>query len=136
MIDKLDLRVPYSSVLCPAVDRYIRWAPAESYSSRVRPSMHYAGKADLRPIGLDAVLHLECRHGQKNSKLEVLDVGKKPYSEIVNIIESVAEVNPDELGIMRVDLTADVAGILLISSSLALSCQRLNCFRFFHTSIA
>jgi hypothetical protein len=111
MIDKLDLRIPYSCALRPAVQSYIRWQPSDSYSSRVRPAMHYAGKADLRPIGIDGILNVQCKHGKKDSKLEVLDVGKKPYSEIVNLIESVAQVNPDELGIMRIDLTADVPGV-------------------------
>jgi hypothetical protein len=73
--------------------------------------MHYAGRADLRPVGIDAILHLQCKHGQKHSKLEVLDVGKKPYSEIVSLIEDVAEVDRDQLGIMRIDLTADVRGV-------------------------
>jgi len=111
MIDKLDLRIPHYSVLRPFIEAYIRWGPSETYSSRVRPALHYLGKADLRPLGIDAILHIQCKHGEKDSKLEVLDVGKKPYSRIVNLVENVARVNPDELGIMRIDLTADVRGI-------------------------
>jgi hypothetical protein len=77
----------------------------------VRPALHYAGKADLRTVGIDAILHVQCKHGDSHSKLEVLDVGKKPYSEIVNLIESVTETNPETLGVMRIDLTADVKGV-------------------------
>jgi hypothetical protein len=54
---------------------------------------------------------VQCKHGDNHSKLEVLDVGKKPYSEIVDLIETVTEASPEELGIMRVDLTADVRGV-------------------------
>ena len=107
MIDKLDLRIPQGTIWRPAVASYIRPHPWESYSSRVRPSLHYAGRADLREIGKDALLHLQCKHGDHDSKLEILDVGKKTYSEMVQLIESVVELNPDALGIMRIDLAAD-----------------------------
>ena len=111
MIDKLDLRIPYGSSLRAPVEAYIRWEPSETYSSRVRPTLHYAGKADLRPIGIDAILHIQCKHGTRDSKLELLDADKKHYSKFVSLIDDVAEVNPDELGIMRIDLTADVRDI-------------------------
>lgn len=99
------------AVLRAAVRDYTRGLPWESYSSRVRPALHYAGKADLRSVGIDALLHIQCKHGDSHSKLEVLDVGKKPYSEIVSLIESVTEARPEALGIMRIDLTADVRGV-------------------------
>jgi hypothetical protein len=54
---------------------------------------------------------VQCKHGDNHSKLEVLDAGKKSYSEIVNLIESVTKANPQDLGIMRIDLTADVGGV-------------------------
>lgn len=111
MIDKLDLRIPQGGVLRPIVRDYTRGQPWESYSSRVRPTLHYTGKADLRAVGIDAILHVQCKHGDKHSKLEVLDVGKKPYSEIVRLIDAVTDAKPWELGIMRIDLTADVQGV-------------------------
>jgi hypothetical protein len=109
MIDKLDLRACASSMLRPQVSEYIRTVNPDEFSHRIRPSAHYAGKCDLRPIGLDAILFLNCKHQQThNHKLEVLDVGKKTYSEIVQIAESVFDSNPDSLGVMRIDLTADI----------------------------
>jgi hypothetical protein len=111
MIDKLDLRIPQGCAWRSPVRAFTRGQPWETYSSRVHPSQHYAGRADLREIGIDAILHLECKHGDNNSKLEVLDVGKKLYSDIVRLIENVAVVSPDQLGIMRIDLTADVPGV-------------------------
>jgi hypothetical protein len=111
LIDKLDLRIPAGSVLTPAVREFTRPAPYDSYSSRVRPAFHYTGRADLRPIGIDAILHMSCRHGDKHNKLEILDVGKKPYSEIVQLIESVTSVDPNSFGVMRIDLTADIPDV-------------------------
>ena len=107
MIDKLDLRIPQGTIWRPAVACLTSLHPWESYSSRVRPTQHYAGRADLREIGIDALLHLQCKRGDHDSKLEILDVGTKTYSEMVQQIESVVEVNPDGLGIMRIDLAAD-----------------------------
>jgi hypothetical protein len=111
MIEKLDLRIPSGSILRPAVRDYTRALPYETYTSRLRPAAHYAGKADLRGIGIDAILHMQCKHGDKHHKLEVLDAGKKPYSDIVQLIDSVTMSNPDGMGIMRIDLTADVKNV-------------------------
>jgi len=111
MIDKLDLRIPNGSTFCPTVRNYTRCLPYESYSARVRPAVHYAGKADLRHVGIDGILHVQCKHGDHHHKLEILDVGKKPYSEIVELIESVTTTKPESMGIMRVDLTADVLDV-------------------------
>jgi hypothetical protein len=111
MIDKLDLRIPRGTMWRPAVARLTSLHPLESYSSRVRPTLHYAGRADLREIGIDAFLHLQCKHGDHDSKLEILDVGKKTYSEIFAVIESVAQVDPTQLAIMRMDLAGDLADV-------------------------
>jgi hypothetical protein len=60
---------------------------------------------------LDALLHLQSKHGEPNHKLELLDIGKKSYSEIIHLIESVTDADPMKLGIMRIDLTADVPNV-------------------------
>jgi hypothetical protein len=111
MIDKLDLRIPTDARFSPAVEKVFSYDPLTPFSVRVQPAQHYEGRTDLRAVGLDAILHVKCKHGDKHSKLEVLDVGKKPHSEIVKLIEDVARVNPNRLGIMRIDLTADVPGV-------------------------
>jgi hypothetical protein len=111
MIDKLDLRIPRNANLRKEVSDYIRGLPYETYTSRVRPAVHYAGKADLRPIGIDALLHVQCKHGDKHHKLEFFNVGEKRYSEIAELIDSVTDAPPAAMGIMRIDLTADVKGI-------------------------
>jgi hypothetical protein len=108
VIDKLDLRILAGIALRPAVRELTRPTPYDTYSSRVCPALHYTGRADLRAVGIDAILHMSCRHGDHHHKLEILDAGKKHYSELAETVESVADVDPDSLGTMRIDLTADI----------------------------
>ena len=98
VIDKLDLRIRSGSVLRPAVREYTRGLPYETYTARVRPAVHYTGNADLRSVGIDAILHVQCKHGDKHHKLEVLDAGKKPYSEIVGLVAIGDRSGPGEYG--------------------------------------
>jgi hypothetical protein len=111
VIDKLDLRIPPHTGFSRAVAEFTRGLPYSSFTTRVRPAVHYSGKADLRPIGIDALLHLQCKHGERSHKLEILDAGKKPYSEITALIERVTDASPENWGIMRVDLAADVRDV-------------------------
>jgi hypothetical protein len=111
MIDKLDLRIPKDAFLRPAVERIFCYDPLVPYPKRVQPALRYEGRADLRPVGIDAILHVKFKQGDRHSKLEILDVGEKTLSEIVALIEGVADVRLDSLGIMRIDLTADVPGV-------------------------
>jgi hypothetical protein len=111
MIDKLDLRIPQNAVWRPRIERILSFDPWTPSSAHLQSAIHYEKKTDLRAVGIDAILHFRCRHGAKHSKLEILDTGKKPYSEIVSIIERVAKVRLDRLGIMRIDLTADLPGV-------------------------
>jgi hypothetical protein len=113
MFDKLDLRAPASALLRPEVSRYIRGFKCD-YSHRVTPNAYYGGKCDLRPLGLDVILFLNCKFQKgHNHKLEILDTAKKCYSDFVFLAESVFDVNPDSLGTMRADLTADVSDVPL-----------------------
>jgi hypothetical protein len=108
MIDKLDLRAPSFCLLRPEVSRYVR-VLGDAYSHRVKPNSYYSGRCDLRPMDIDGILFLNCKFPRShNHKLEILDAGKKSYSDFVRIAESVFDVNPDSLGIMRIDLTVDV----------------------------
>ena len=111
MIDKLDLRIPQNAVLRPCIERIFSFDPFLPSAAHAKPAVHYEARTDLRTIGIDAIFHFRCKHGPKNSKLEILDVGEKTFSEIVNTIDRVAKVSLDRLGIMRIDLTADVPGV-------------------------
>lgn len=112
MIDKLDLRIPGHAFFTPEVSRFIREIDYTGGILRTRRSQYYLGVADLRPLGIDALLHVEYRfRAPHDSKLEILDVGKKSYSEMCTLIESVMPSDPDELGVMRLDLCADIPNV-------------------------
>jgi hypothetical protein len=112
MIDKLDLRAPSFATLRPLVRQYVRVVNHDEYSVRLRPNAYYSNRCDLRPLGIDAMLFLNAKfQSEHNHKLELLDTGKKTYSEFVEIAEAVFDLDPDSLGTMRIDLTADVADV-------------------------
>jgi hypothetical protein len=112
VIDKADLKVPYSA----SFRAEFRFIPGElrfaGYGSMVRRSQHYQGVIDLRPFGLDAVLHAYFRHcGCRNHKLELIDAGEKSLDQMGHIVSRVFEVDPDQLQMMRVDFASDIYGI-------------------------
>jgi hypothetical protein len=108
MIDKLDLRIPKDLVRGETIEEAFSYDPTKPDLCCVRPAKHYDGVADLKKRGIDAILHFRCRHGDNHSKLEILNVGEKGYSEIVRIIQKLTPTDPDELQIMRLDLAGDV----------------------------
>lgn len=112
VIDKLELAVPQFTEFRPAVRQLMREIDWERGSSRVRRSAHYAGIVDLRPFGINALLHAYNRHRTpRDHKLELLDTGKKTYSQLVEQIQLAIDLNPDRLRVMRIDLCADVPGV-------------------------
>ena len=76
-------------------------------------SGRYEWVSDLRPVGIDALLHygLKRKEGDPHEgehKLELLDTGTKSYSGIVAEIEGTVESAIDDLDVMRIDLCADL----------------------------
>lgn len=112
MIDKADLRGSRTLSFRPEVQKIIREIDYAKNSLRVRPTPYYCGVVDLRPdLGIDAILHAFCKHGpNKDHKLEIIDTGKKSFSEMAAVAESVFECDPMRLELMRLDLCADVPG--------------------------
>lgn len=85
-------------------------------SSRTRPSARYSWVTDLRPVGIDALLHFslkreDCDPHEGEHKLELLDTGQKRYSDIARQIESTIEGPIFDLETMRIDLCADMTGV-------------------------
>jgi hypothetical protein len=111
VIDKLDLRIPTEAVTGGILTNAFSHDPAKREKSCVQYAHHYFARFDLRQRGIDALLHFKCKHGDHHSKLEILDVGKKGYSEILEIIREFTQADPEELGIMRIDLAADVPNV-------------------------
>jgi hypothetical protein len=115
VIDKLELRLPRLSLFQPAVREFMAESRFFKNSSRTMGSGRYTWVSDLRPAGVDALLHFSLKRDENDPhegehKLELLDTGKKGYSEIVGEIESVIEGPISDLEIMRIDLCADMWG--------------------------
>lgn len=115
-IDKLDLRLPRVTTLRPSVAAFIKDSEDVEDSSRRQQSRYYSFVCDLRPIEIDARLHLGLKRAEDDDhanegKLELIDAGTKGLSELRAVIESVVDCPPDDLGIMRIDLCADIVGV-------------------------
>lgn len=111
MIDKLDLRIPNNAHFRRDILTVFSWDPTRLKRSPLKRAFHYQARVDFRSLGMDAFLHFKCQHGDHHSKLEILDVGKKGYIEIAEIIDRLAPLDAGSLGIMRMDLTADVSDV-------------------------
>lgn len=76
------------------------------------PSARYELVGSLREhYGIDAILHFGYRHGAHSHKIEILDSGEKTLQQMADVVTDVFDVDPWSLGLMRVDLTADVQGV-------------------------
>jgi hypothetical protein len=113
VIDKLELRLPSGVYFRPQVRSAIREVDFATNRTRVKPSQHYAGVLDLRSLGTDGLLHYRRKRdgASGNHKLELLDSGKRSYSELVFQIENVVDANIDPLEIMRIDLCVDIRDV-------------------------
>jgi hypothetical protein len=115
VIDKIELRVPQWAHFTPDVQSLVREIDYAGGLCRVKRSAHYQGVADLRSLGIDAILHAYCKRTEPhNHKLELLDTGTKSYSELEEQIQAVFRIDSEQLGVMRLDLCADVPGIPVI----------------------
>jgi len=69
----------------------------------------YAGRASFEDCGLDVIVHAECKMTKKRThKIEILRAGEKTYDEMVELSQRIVDCDPRDMGLMRVDLTADV----------------------------
>jgi hypothetical protein len=115
MIDKIEARLPSSVTFRKEILALIRQMNYATGKSFMMPSRFYVGVGDLRPLGIDALLHYHYKRGIEGSqgchKLEMLSTGKKPYSALVAQLESVIDGSTDDLRMMRVDLCADIPNV-------------------------
>jgi hypothetical protein len=111
MIDKVDLRVPRTTGFSREFDsiyREFRGDPKGPF----RESKLYAASADLREYGFPALLHTYCKRDKEgNHKLELIDTGQMGLSQMRTQVERIFAVDSGRLGLMRLDLTADVPGV-------------------------
>lgn len=129
MIDKIELRLPSTVYFQREIRSLLRNVTYASSESSMRPSRDYAGVGDIRPFGIDALLHYRCKRGSHgNHKLEMLDTGTKPYSALVAQIEAVVDHPVHDLGVMRLDLCADLPGVTVswLHSRLRVKYKRIS----------
>jgi hypothetical protein len=113
VIDKVDLRIPGTADWTSRVRFSHREIFYEGRSTSFLDSKHYwGGVADLRRVGLDAILHAYCRYGKrKDHKLELIETGKKSLAEMAAIATAVFEVEICKVMLIRLDLAADMPDI-------------------------
>lgn len=105
VIDKIELRLPVAADFRRPIREQIRWPGS------IRSGLHYAGVMDLRPHGMDALLHYHKERGPHTHKLELLDTGDKSYSDMAALIDDVTDYDANRLELMRIDLCADVPDV-------------------------
>jgi hypothetical protein len=110
MIDKADLRVqsnvPFTREFQDVYEASMRGERRPWGSSR-----YFASTADLRSFGYDVRLHMYSILTPKPiHKLEIYDAGDKSYQEMHSLAASIFDCDPGGLGLMRVDLCADMYG--------------------------
>lgn len=111
MIDKVTLRVPFDAPYAAKFgDLYkaIRNDPKGPFHQ----GQHYIATADLRDYGHPVVLHTHCLRDERgNHKLELIDTGAMSYSGMRHEINRIFATSTATLGVMRLDLAADVLGL-------------------------
>ena len=110
VIDKVEVRIPAAA---PYSEEFSRVYSEHCGDPRIfRPSQHYLRAGDLRGLGYQSILHAHCLHGKaSNHKLELIDTGELSFLEIQREIQRVFDVDPWQLGVMRIDLAADIPGV-------------------------
>jgi hypothetical protein len=110
LIDKLDLRIPGAVPFTPQFSDV--YAATSRDEKRWRKSNHYVRVASFEDCGYEMLLHMGCTVTKEPlHKLEILRAGDKTLPEMRELAGRVFATDPDELGIMRVDLTADIEGV-------------------------
>ena len=114
MVDKLDLRLPQGGRFSREMEDIVvqlRHGPVPPF----RSSKYYSYVGDLREShNIDAVLHLGYkfgRGGKADSKLEVIDAGKKTVIEMEQTVLRVVDADVSQLQFMRLDLAGDIVGV-------------------------
>ncbi len=131
MIDKLDERIPRSTPFMPEFSKVyadLRRDPKGPF----REGQHYAVVGDLRRYGFEAVLHMYCKHGKHDHKIELVDAGIQSMDFLTHEVRRIFDVpSVSDLGVMRVDFAVDVPGVPV---SWFLSQARVK-FKRFHNAI-
>lgn len=116
MIDKADFRVPHNAPFTREFESMMKAADAPQIIGQNlgvwRRSQLYERMGNFEAFGLDVVFHQRCTMTpEPNHKIEILRTGDKTVADMKGIVRQMFHVEPDGLGILRTDLTADVDDI-------------------------
>lgn len=112
MIDKIEAMIERGTPLRSELSWLQKANPFDFEERTVRPSKFYNAVADLRPMGFEAMLHIDQKR-YHTSKIELLETGKKGIAEMQNTMERIVDIDPAKLRLGRVDLAADVKNVSL-----------------------
>jgi hypothetical protein len=117
MIDKIEVMLEAETPFRGDLNGLHVVSPFDPTVPHLKPSKYYHLVADLRPRGMDALLHVGLKLGGKkahgNHKIELLETGKKGMRELQCTIEAIADCDPLGCRVGRVDLAADVSDVTL-----------------------
>jgi hypothetical protein len=118
-MDKVDVRVPrlarftrqfeelYGEIATKDVQ-----PTTERKNKRLRSSRYYQSNLDLREFGYSTILHSFARLSKDGDhKIEFIETGSMSYSHMHHEIESIFDIDPEKLAVMRADLATDVPDI-------------------------
>ena len=109
MIDKLEcvieLGKPFRPVAADMRDAVTRGSKLIPF----KRTPYYNAVVDLRDTDLkvDALWHMQSRHGAHHDKIELLHTGEKVWDDMYTALGSIYAGSPDELPVRRADLCAD-----------------------------
>jgi hypothetical protein len=111
MFDKVDARVDLKIPFTREFQEVYNASICDE-KSPWRGSKYFARTADMRGYGYDVRLHLCSILTEKPvNKIEIYDAGEKTYQEVRRLAASVFDCDPGNLGLMRLDLCADIHGV-------------------------
>lgn len=118
MIDKIEVMVEAETPFRSDLDSYCRAmvepdGERDDPYSKVRRSKFYQAVGDLRPLGLDAMLHYDQKRYHTH-KIEFFETGKKGLGEIEGTLEKIVDCDPGDCRLGRVDLAADVRDVSIL----------------------
>jgi hypothetical protein len=113
MIDKIEAMIERGTPLREELSWLESADPFDFDARTVRPSKFYNKVADLRPMGIEAMLHIDQKR-YHTSKIELLETGKKGMAQIQDTVERIVDADPDKLRLGRIDLAVDVKDVSVL----------------------
>src|SRR6202020_2241403 len=123
MIDKLDLEVPRKMPFKTEFARH--WNnPENDKLFKKRGGGLYLVSADLRGVGIPAMMHVGHKHHDKlGPKLEIVGAGSMTFSQWADVHGAIFQGEPWDDAILRADLTGDIRGVPVADFGRAMWCK-------------